>query len=279
MTFLRQYSIILAVFVFVGIIVLLLSSSDLIFSSGVTFIDTELNRSSGDETYVRTKMDFGSQAHMSKFPRTIGNWTGSDYDATKWIEELGADIILMRWYTLQTLSQPVSLLIMQAKTSSSFHPPSVCYPAQGYVIQEKSKDSVLITNTSWAESSTNSSISVNKLIVNKESETGDIIERRVVLYCYVKGNQFTTDTITMIRTEALAPISGPYEESLVIQKQFLNQAIPRMFEPANHKNWHPIILELTSWGIAGYVIVIVLICIPLIILILPRTRWGKIMPV
>ncbi len=262
------------VFITVGIAVLLLSSSDLIFSPGVTFIDTELHRSSGDEAYVRTRMDLGSQEHMAAFPLSMGNWTGYEYDAAKWEEELGADIVMMRGYAPRAFAQPVFLLIMQAKTETSFHPPTVCYPAQGYEIQEKSQEMISVTDTSWAESPLSKSIPVNKLVVTKESEDGIITERRVVLYCYVKGNQFTTDTITMIRTEALAPIEGSYEGSVNVQKDFFNQSIPYMFEPAEEKEWNPIVLELVEWGIGGCFIIFILLCIPAAIIIYPRTKWG-----
>jgi len=275
MTFFRQYSVILGIFVAVGITVLLLSSSDLIFSSGITFIDTELNRSSGEEVYVRTKLDFSSQEHMTAFPLSVNDWIGTEYDSTRWKEDLGADIILLRGYVPRSFSQPVFLLIMQAKTESSFHPPPVCYSAQGYEIQDKSKETITITETSWAESEGSKTVPVNKLVVIKESQEGDIIERRVVLYCYVKGNQFTTDTITMIRTEALAPIEDSYETSLINQKEFFNQAIPLMFEPAKQSEWHPIVMEMVDWGIGGYVVLAILICIPLGILIYPRTPWAS----
>ena len=253
---------------------LFLSSSDLIFSSGVTFIDTELHRSSGDEAYVRTKMDIGSQEHMAAFPLSIGNWTGYDYDASNWVEELGADVVLMRGYAPRAFAQPVFLLIMQARTESSFHPPTVCYPAQGYEIQEKGKETVVVTDTSWAESPSSKSVPVNKLVVTKEDEDGAITERRVVLYCYVKGNQITTDTITMIRTEALAPIEGSYEGSVSVQRDFIDQSIPYIFEPAEEKEWNPIVLELVDWGIGGYFVIFILLCIPAAIIIYPRTKWG-----
>ena len=275
MIFLRQYSVIISVFILVSIAVLLLSSSDLIFSSGVTFIDTELHRSSGDEAYVRTKLDFGSQEHMAAFPLQIGNWTGYSYDSTKWTEDLGADIILMRGYTPAIFSQPVFLLIMQAKTESSFHPPTVCYPAQGYEIQEKTTEEVVITDTAWSESPSSMAIPLNMLVVTKESASGNLTERRVVLYSYIKGNQFTTDTITMIRTEALAPIHDSYEGSLSAQKEFLDQAIPLMFEPADAAEWNPIILELVEWGVGGYIVIGLLFCIPLFIVVYPRTGWGR----
>ena len=130
-------SVILGITILIGVVLLLLTSPELLFAPGVTFIDTELYRSSGDEAYVRTKTDFGSQEYMATFPQEIGKWEGYDYDATEYVELLGADIIVLRRYEPKTFTQPVFLLIMQAKTESSFHPPDICVRAQRYEIQEE----------------------------------------------------------------------------------------------------------------------------------------------
>jgi len=133
----NRNSVILGITILIGIVLLLLTSPELLFAPGVTFIDTELYRSSGDEAYVRTKTDFGSQEYMATFPQEIGKWQGYDYDATQYIELLGADIIVLRRYEPKTFTQPVFLLIMQAQTESSFHPPDICVRAQRYEIQEE----------------------------------------------------------------------------------------------------------------------------------------------
>ena len=86
-----------------------------------SFIDTELYSSSGNEASVRTKTDFGSRGYMAEFPREIGKGTGYDYDTTKYVEKLGADIMLLRNYEPSTFTQPLFFLFLQADTESSFH--------------------------------------------------------------------------------------------------------------------------------------------------------------
>ena len=68
MSFYRRYSLLIGLLALVLVVVLLLSTPGAAFSSGVTLVDTELHRSSGDEAYVRTRMDLGSPEAVRAFP-------------------------------------------------------------------------------------------------------------------------------------------------------------------------------------------------------------------
>jgi hypothetical protein len=276
MDFYRRYSLLLGLLVLALVIALLLSTPTLIFSSGVTFIDSELYRSSGNEAYVRTKMDLGNSEHVNAFPYQFGVWKGYDYDTAALKESLGADIILLRGYERPGLYQPIFFLIMQAKTESSFHPPHICYPALGYEIEGEGKEQIPVEEKNWTETTPLSStlIPTARLVVFKASE-GRVIERRVVLYCYVKGNQFISDTITMIRVEALAPIEGSYDGILSVEKDFMTSAIPYMFEPSYRGEWKPLALQLIELGIGGYLTIAIMLFIPLTIIIYPSIRWRR----
>lgn len=259
----------------IGITLLLLSSPQQLFSPVATFIDTELNRSSGKEVSVRTKTDFGNQEQVAAFPLSFGKWEGYEYDTTRYVELLGADVMLLRGYEPETFSQPVFFLILQAKTESSFHSPKRCVLSQGHEIQEEGIEDVFIESTAWIKEHDTLSIPFSKLVVCKKSKDGTILERRVLLFCYVKGNQFTTDTITMIQIEALAPISGSYEGTLSEQKLFLSQAIPLLFDPGEEVKWHPIGLNLIEWGLPGYIVVTLILLVPILIIVFPKLRRRK----
>jgi hypothetical protein len=261
--------------ILITVVLLLMTSRDVLFSPVTTFIDTELYRSSGNEASVRTKMDFGSQEHMTAFPREIGKWVGYDYDTTKYVELLGADIMLLRGYEPSTFTQPLFFLILQANTESSFHPPKVCIRAQGHEIQEEGDEKVVVTDATWVKGSSSTSIPLKKLVTTKNSKDGRVMERRVVLFCYVKGNQFYTDTITMLQIEALAPLSGSYEDTLNEEKSFLIQAMPLMFEPSGKSQWYPLVMWLIERGIAGYLVIAFLLLVPIMVICYPRIRWRK----
>ena len=273
MNFLKRYSVIIGLAVLAVVIIVLLSGTAPVFSSGV-FIDSELDKPSGEEVYVRTRMDFGSQEHMAAFPMQIGEWQGYDYDTTRDREQLGADVIVLRGYSIPKYYVPMFLLLMQARTESSFHPPDICYAWQGYSVQESGTEQILVTDKSWVESSTGITIPLSKIVVIKKSGQ-EITERRVALYCYVKGNQFASDTITMIRVEALAPIIGSYDGMLKLEKDFLSQSIPYMFEPAQNDQWHPLAFRLIDLGIGGYFVIALMLFLPLAIIVYPRTRWAR----
>ena len=272
----RDYTNLIGISILLGVVLLLLTSPNMLFSSMTTFIDTELYYSSGNEASVRTKTDFGSREHMAAFPREIGKWTGYDYDTTKYVEKLGADIMLLRDYEPSTFTQPLFFLILQADTESSFHPPKVCIRAQGHEIQEEGDEKVIVTDATWVKGSSSTSIPLKKLVTTKSSKDGRILERRVVLFCYVKGNQFYTDTITMLQVEALAPISGSYEDTLNEEKSFISQAMPLLFEPGSDSQWHPLIMELLERGIAGYLTIAFLFLIPVTIIFYPRIHRKKV---
>jgi hypothetical protein len=264
---------------FIIVLLLLLTSPELLFSPVTTFIDTELYRSSGNEASVVTKMDFGSQQHMLAFPRKVGKWEGYDYDTTKYVELLGADIMLLRSYEPSTFSQPVFFLILQAKTESSFHTPEICVHAQGGQVQETGDEKITVTDATWVKGATSISIPMKKLVVTKSANDGTIKERRIMLFCYVKGNQFYSDTITMIQVEALAPIEGSYEATLNEEKNFISQSMPLMFEPAKESEWHPLVIVLSEKGIVGYIIIAAMVLLPAAIIIYPRVKRKKDTPV
>ena len=116
---------------------------------------------------------------------------------------------------------------------------------------------------------------MKKLVVTKKGKDGTIKERRVMLFCYVKGNQFYSDTITMIQVEALAPLQGSYEGTLNEEKDFIAQAMPLMFEPAKSGEWHPLGMQLIEKGITGYIIIAVMLLVPTAIMVYASIKRKK----
>jgi len=280
MRFFEEYSAIIGLLTLTFVIVMLFSTPSMIFAETVTVIDTELARASGDAMQVRTKMDLGSDDCMNEFPTELGHWKGSDYDTANLAAGLGADVMLMRAYTSPESYQPLFFLIVQSDNRSSFHPPIVCYPALGYTIVEEGKETIPVSvqNVGWEEGFSvygkgekeNTSISVKKLVVVKE-KNGKITERRVVLYFYINRG-FTSNTVTMIRISALAPLHGSYEAVLKREKEFMSEAFPHMFE--FNKEEKLIIHRLMDSGLRGWLVIIVLFMIPILIICYPRFAKG-----
>jgi hypothetical protein len=269
----RSKSIWVAVVVLALVVLVLASSPALFFSPTVTFIDTELYRSSGKEIPVRTIADFANPDVVASIPQQIGKWQGSDYDTSQFTELLGADAIVIREYTPSTFTQPLFFTVVQARTDSSFHPSKVCLGGQGFVVQEEGKDTISIDDVTWVEDSKSASIPVARLVVTKNSSKGEPLERRVILFFYAKGNQFYKDYVTMLQVEALAPLRGSYEGTLSEEKAFVSQAVPLMFGPS-HSTRETLLSMLVKRGPVGYLILGILCLSPVAIAAYPRLK-GK----
>lgn len=273
MSFYRRYSMVIGLFLLAGIIVILLSSPGVLFSEGVSFIDTEISLSSGVKTYVQTNIDFGDNEHVKAFPHEFEGWQGYDHDTSKSVDMLGSDVMLLRSYYKSGNYQPVFFMISQAKTESNFHAPPVCYQAQGYNIEEEGKEDFTVSSAGWAADKSLSpvsiSIPVKKLVVSKENE------RRIVLYFFIEGNQFTSDTITMVRVSSIAPVEGSYDGVLQLEKEFIAQAFPYMFELDEQSDNQNILSQLTGAGLPGYAAITFIFAIPLAIIIYPQISRKK----
>jgi hypothetical protein len=286
--FIEEYSLLIGFLLLAFVIIILLSTPSSILASSITTIDTELSHASGDETLVRTLMDFGNNEHIAAFPMVIGDWRGNDYDTAKLKESLGADVMLLRAYSHPEIRQLVFFHILQSNNLSSFHPPIVCYPALGYAIEEEGKENISVQNVSWATKPMypvlesrkeecgcfNGTFSAKKLIVVKESkEDGKVTERRVVLYFYVKDNPLSSDTVTIVRVSALAPADGSYESALNICKDFMGDTFPYMFEFREGEDI--IAVQLAKSGIGGWLIIGALVSVPIGIIVYLRIKKRK----
>lgn len=276
--FVAVYSKIIGLIALVIVLSLLFSEPSMILAKSVNTIGTELSYATADETRVRTIMDFGDNEHIQAFPTQIGTWSSVEYDAAQVAQQLGADVLLMRAYWQPKYSQPVFFLIMQSNNRSSFHPPIVCYPALGFAIEEEGKVALPVPNASWAEGpwlsewdvTFNGTIAAKKLVVVREAPDGSISERRVVLYFYVKDRLLGSDTVTMVRVSALAPLEGSYEQSLTTTMAFAGETIPYMFELQRDE---PLLIEtLISGSALQQAALVMILLMPLTIFCYPQLR-------
>lgn len=284
----KEYLTLAGLFVLTLIIAMLFSTPSTIFARQATFIDTELSHASGHETPVRLRMDIGSIEHMAAFPTQIADWrVRTEYDTSKTEESLGADLILTRAYSRAGLYPAAAIFftIVQSSNRSSFHPPIVCYPAMGYAIEGEGIEIITVANTSWIEPPlmgtweqrgiNRSSISVKKLVVTKGSDAeGEVKERRVVLYFYVKDNPLMSDKVTMVRVSAVIPVHGPIGSSEKILndcKELTADMIPYMFE-FPEKEEDIIAVTLAKSGIGGWCVLAVLLGLPILVILYPRVK-------
>ena len=270
----QQYFLLTGIGLLTVVVLALLVSSDFIFSPAITVIGSDLNKASSNQVTVTTRTDLGDPAWMADFPYNIGKWHGRDYDTADTKEALGADTLLLRGYDPANFSQPLFLTIVQSKTDSSFHAPDYCYPFQGYKIQENTSENLSVTSTTWANNHSSLIIPMNKLVVTRNSSNGEIVERRVVLFFYIKGNQFYSDMLTMIEVQALCPIQGSYQGALDEEKDFIKQISPLLFQPGKETG-QPLVVSLTKKGPGGYAAIALMLVIPVGIAAFPFVKRRK----
>lgn len=269
MGFFTRYSVVIGGLALVLVVTVLVSVPSDILALQATFIGTELQYGTESETRVLTKMDFGKAEHMRAFPKRFGDWLGLDFEPSDVAVRLGADVLLVRTYLNTSYYQAINFVIMQAREPSSFHPPPICYRASGWEVEEECVEVIPLSGAAWTRASEPTSISAKKLVAVKTAN-GEVDEREVALYFYVKGGLFE-DTVTMVQVYAAAPLRGSYAEVLESMRGFLDETVPYMFELGDEEEGEVLAIHLArSWG--GRVLMGILVLIPLVIMAYPRVR-------
>jgi len=248
------------------VIIVLVTNAKTILMQGITIIDTEIQQEGDDAHFVRTRMDFGSTKHMNTFPTEFEDWESiEEYDWSDIKKDLGGDMQLARAYTREDLYQPVFLTIARSDDVSSFHPPPVCYRAQGYKVEEKGKTVFPVDDNSWAYEQWRSiqegnifkgEISTNILIIYKETPQGGMTERRILLYYYVKDNRVVAEHMTTVQVSALAPVSLSYEDTIDLLRELMGNALPILFEPRDYQDDMISEKMVDSFGFFGWVLIV-----------------------
>jgi hypothetical protein len=268
----RRYFLIAGIVLLALVILALAALPDFILTPAVTVIGGDPYKATTDQVSVTTRTDFNSAEQMAAFPMQIDQWRGTEFDNTKYISMLKADTVLMRGYSMKGYSHMLFLIVVQANTDSAIHEPHRCFDN----IQEQGEEELLINNTDWIHGKSNIILPLNKLVNIQLSKDGTLAERRVVLYFYVKSNQFYSDTLALVEVQGIAPRQGPYDETLKIEKEFLSQVVPLMFQPSVQTESQPLIRSLAERGISGYLIVALMCLAPLGLIIYSLIRRRRV---
>lgn len=265
----HQYTIFAGIGIMTIILLLLFTSPSSFFSPMVTVIGGDPNKSSTKEVAVTTKDDFIDPEKMKNFPYDIGQWHGSDYDTGNLAETLKAKTVMMRGYYHEGFTQPMFLVVVQGNSDSAIHEPHYCYAN----IQEQVKEEMVVANPSWTQGASSVTVPLNLLVSAPQNLDGTLKERRLVLYFYIKGNPLYSDMVTLVEVQALAPLHGPYIDTLNEEKAFLAEVIPQMFEPSgNSSPGNPLITTLAEKGTGGYITIAIMLLVPLSMIIYPLMR-------
>ncbi len=266
------------VILFAVIAVLCANYQDL-FLRGIWMIDTELNESGGKSFFVRTKVDFGEGSYMESLPDKVDDWySAGDYDWAYIKEALGADAMLVRAYTKTDIYEVVFLLVAQSNDPSSFHPPPVCYRAQGYDIEEEGVISFTVPETDWAAECWRSEeegnifkgeFNAKFLVISKKDGEGKVYERMAALYYYVKHGGVVPDNITMVQVSAYVPINSSYDGTFEMVKELMGDIVPVLFKPDIIEKETTAVHVVHKFGALGYFFIIAALMVPVAIAFFP----------
>ncbi len=266
------------VMVFAGIALLSTTYQDL-FMHGIWMIDTELNEAGENSFFVRTKVDFGKGSYMESLPNDIDDWYGAgDYDWEHIKKALGADAMLVRAYTKTTNYEVAFFLVAQSDDPSSFHPPPVCFRAQGYNIEEEGSVRFTVPETEWAAKHWRSelegnvfkgSFSAKTMVISKEDREGNVTERMAVLYYYVKHGGVVPDNITMVQTSAAIQNDQAYDRTFEMCKELMGDMMPVLFEPDIIDKETTASYVVGEFGVFGYLMIIGGFMVPIAVAFFP----------
>ncbi|MFC1953242.1 exosortase-associated EpsI family protein [Chloroflexota bacterium] len=266
-------------------------------SINVINVETWLKpQDTGKVDVSKLKINLNEQGHLDNIPYQIGDWQGIDDKTAESLKKsLNADTLLMRTYRKDGSSQPIFLLIVNSESTRSIHPPKICYPALGYLIEESSEDTIsigdwalrnrinkqdLVTNS---EPSTETmleliatkldipisaiEIPVNKLLVKKTNKN-DTIDRRLVYYHYFKDLEFIVrPEFSVLRVSAPIPEYN-YGDIASELKDFMAEVFTLVFSEYSEER-ERVISIIAGFGLKGYLVTLALLSVPLAMITYP----------
>ncbi len=166
--------------------ILLLSQEDI---SDYTVADTEYWRESGNRLMVKATYDYNSKEEVEAFPKTIGEWKGSDFRYPEGVYKLlKADVLLSRTYTKNDGSL-IWMDIINSKVGESFHQQKICVEGAGWKINNESIAEFKIGD------STNlfAKLRANRLDYSKKDQ------KQIMVYWFMFKKLGSKDSVAMIR--------------------------------------------------------------------------------
>lgn len=188
--------------------------------------------------FVRPEPMLQNRLDLSPVPAEIGRYYGEDVvlEGVPIEDQLAAQAVLYRDYYEGARSEPLNLCLVYnyARRSNSFHDPHVCFPAQGYTLQDKGTYPLDIggqqirANLLGAEKNATSWLVVYWYLSDKKAL--DVSgKRQGDFWDAVKTRlQRRLGVSTMVRVTA--PVSTSEQETMSRIQSFLNQIYPRILQ-------------------------------------------------
>jgi EpsI family protein len=178
-----------------------------------------------------TKKPDVSRISLEKFPYVIGEYKGVDLGYPDWLEEaLKAEEFILRSYEDNNGNKlKLYLAYFTSRKGTSTHNPDVCYPAQGWRIENKGKVTIDIDGKKY-------NLAKRYFIKGAETQT--------ILFWYQAGDKVYSDKLrhqlmviknavlkndmqaSIVRVSPISPMSD--EEALKKEKELSRLIIPML---------------------------------------------------
>ena len=176
---------------------------------GYTFIaDIDRWRKTRRERVVRSPFDFSLGPQLHELPLSIGEWDGQDMPQ----DNVEVQILLEPEQYVRRLyhnrnGDIVWLSIIGSRELKSFHPPQICYDADGWHTEISSEEVSLQKGSIYA------------MHVNAERDE----QQQVILYFFLYPDYLRDPSRGIVLFKVTAPLKTSAEATLDLEKEFIRQ--------------------------------------------------------
>jgi len=210
----RRYLVVLVLLVLTALAALLITRRETLLGhlradQGFQFVaDIDNWRRTDRERVVRTPYDFRLGPNLNELPLQLGEWQGRDVPQTN-LEVfilLEPEEYVFRRYE-RADGRRLWLSLIGSRKSKSFHPPQICYVADGWRTDVSSEPIPVGDGELYAL----------KVIATKGQAT------HVVLYFFLWPDYSRDPAAGTVLFKVTAPLEGSVEETVALEKGFIQE--------------------------------------------------------
>jgi len=210
----RRYLVVLALLVLAVLVSLFITQREALLdrlrvNQGFQFVaDIDNWRRTDRERALRTPYDFRLGPNLNELPLKVGDWQGQDVPQTN----LEVFILLEpEYYVFRRYERGdgrhLWLSLIGSRKSKSFHPPQICYVADGWRTDVSSEPIPVGDGELYAL----------KVIASKGQAT------HVVLYFFLWPDYSRDPAAGTVLFKVTAPLEGSVEETVALEKTFIQE--------------------------------------------------------
>lgn len=242
-----EYLTIAGLFLLVAVAIVLVSTPEDIFSS-IVVIDLSKTAKTPYEMLVTTVYDFKNSEELGLLPKEIGTMKSRELNITSGEAKMGA--LMKRMYSDENAS--ILFMLLSSQKMTEFHNLEICYSGSWNITE---KDVMEIQSEKLGEAGYNN-IHVNKFLIQR----GNLEE--IVLHWYQWDGGLVRTDKNFLLIQIGTPVENTAENATVVAEEFTKEFFLKMYKPL--KKTKPVYQQIIdSYGIAGILINVILILIPI----------------